>query len=77
MVDIPTGVRLTSYSGGSGDVTPATQQRVVDQVADGTLVLPLGRVFPFEALVEAHRVMDANTGGGKLVVVIGSGRSDG
>jgi hypothetical protein len=39
-------------------------------VEQGTLKLVLGPTFPFEGLVDAHRVMDANCANGKVVVVI-------
>lgn len=70
MGDIPTGVKLTSYSGGSGDISAETLQALVDDVADGRLEIRRGRVFSFDDVVEAHRVMDANAGGGKMVVVV-------
>ncbi len=70
MGDIPTGVKLTSYSGGSGDITAEALAGYVRMVETGALSLTLGPTFPFEALVEAHRVMDANTANGKMVVVV-------
>jgi NADPH:quinone reductase-like Zn-dependent oxidoreductase len=42
----------------------------VRMVEQGTLKLVLGPTFPFEGLVDAHRVMDANCANGKVVVVI-------
>jgi NADPH2:quinone reductase len=70
MDDIPTGVRLTAYSGTSEDITPDELSRYVGMVEDGTLKLMLGPTFPFEALVEAHRAMDENRANGKIVVVL-------
>jgi NADPH2:quinone reductase len=70
MDDIPTGVKLTSYSGGSGDITAAELSRYVRMVEEGSLKLVLGPTFPFEALVQAHRAMDENTANGKIVVVL-------
>lgn len=70
MGDIPTGVKLTSYSGGSGDITPDELSRYVRMVEEGALRLTLGPTFPFEALVDAHRAMDANSANGKMVVVV-------
>lgn len=32
--------------------------------------MPIGRVFPFDDIQEAHRVMEAGTAGGKIVVVV-------
>lgn len=70
MGDIPTSVKLTSYSGGSGDITRDELSRYVTMVEQGALRLTLGPTFPFEALVDAHRVMDANSANGKMVVVL-------
>ena len=66
---IPTGVKLTIYAGGSGDVTQAQLQGFVDSVASGDLQVKIARVFPLEKIVEAHRFMEDNLGSGKLVVV--------
>ncbi len=70
MGDIPTGVKLTSYSGGSDDITPEQLQRYVTMVAEGSLRLTRGPSYRFENLVDAHRAMDANTANGKMVVVV-------
>jgi NADPH2:quinone reductase len=70
MDDIPTGVRLTSYSGRSDDITADELSRYVRMVEEGRLKLPLGPTFAFDKLVEAHRAMDANTANGKIVVVV-------
>lgn len=73
MDDIPTGVKLTSYSGRSEDITAAELSRYIRLVEEGRLKLPLGPTFPFEALVDAHRAMDANSANGKIVIVVGEG----
>jgi NADPH:quinone reductase-like Zn-dependent oxidoreductase len=70
MDHIPTGVKLTSYSGGSSDISPAQLQRYVTQVERGELALSVGETFRFESLPDAHRAMDANRANGKLVVVV-------
>ncbi len=69
MTDIPSGVRLTAYSGGAGDITAEALQDYVDMVQRGELTLQLGPVWRFEQLREAHEAMDANMAGGKMVVV--------
>lgn len=66
---IPTGVSLTTYSGGVADFMAMPLQQLVDQVASGDLVLPLGRVFHVDDIVQAHRAMESNSGGGKIVVL--------
>ena len=70
--DIPSGVRLTGYSGDATDLPPAVLQEFLDAVAAGDAVVPIGRVFHLEEIQEAHRVMEANTAGGKIVVVTSS-----
>lgn len=67
---IPTGVRLTSYSGGSSDITETGLQQYISLVESGKLQIKLGKVFPFAALPDAHRVMDRNEGQGKLVIAL-------
>jgi NADPH:quinone reductase-like Zn-dependent oxidoreductase len=66
---IPTGVSLTTYSGGVADFMAMPLQQLVDRVASDDLVLPLGRVFHIDDIVEAHRAMESNSGGGKIVVL--------
>jgi len=69
MGDIPTGVKLTSYSGGSSDISIEQLQHYVELVEKGKLMIQTGPVFKFEELVEAHELMDANQAGGKIVVL--------
>jgi len=68
MGDVPTGVKLTSYSGESGDISVAQLQKYVELVESGALRVKLGPVFPFERLPAAHRLMDENRASGKIVV---------
>lgn len=70
MGDIPTGVKLTSYSGGSEDITAEELGGYLKLVESGAMKLTLGPAFPFERLVDAHRLMDANSANGKIVVVV-------
>jgi NADPH:quinone reductase-like Zn-dependent oxidoreductase len=69
MEAIPTGICLTSYDGGPADFMRTPLQELVDQVAAGSLKVQIGRVFHLDEIVEAHRTMDANTAGGKIVVL--------
>jgi NADPH:quinone reductase-like Zn-dependent oxidoreductase len=66
---IPTAVGLTTYDGGPADFLRTPLQELVDQIAAGSLKLQIGRVFHLDDIVEAHRTMDANTAGGKIVVL--------
>lgn len=66
---IPTGVGLTAYDGGVQDFMRTPMQELVSQVAAGTLHVQIGRVFHLDQIVEAHRTMEANEAGGKIVVL--------
>jgi NADPH:quinone reductase-like Zn-dependent oxidoreductase len=65
---IPTGVSLTTYSGGVEDFLAMPLQALIDQVADGELPVAHARVFGLDQIVEAHRLMESNRAGGKIVV---------
>ena len=69
MDSIPTAVGLTTYDGASKDFMRTPLQELVDQIAAGTLKIQVGRTFPLDAIVEAHRLMDSNKAGGKIVVL--------
>lgn len=45
-------------------------QELVEQVEQGDLKVPIGKVFKLDEIVEAHKLMDANTAGGKIVVTM-------
>ena len=68
MGDVPTAVKLTSYSGEAADMTPAQLQRYIDLVEADELFVNTGPVFNFEELVQAHTLMDQNRAGGKIVI---------
>jgi NADPH:quinone reductase-like Zn-dependent oxidoreductase len=44
-------------------------QEIVDRVACGEYQAKPAKVFAFEQLPEAHRLMESNSAGGKIVVV--------
>ncbi|MEE8366944.1 MAG: zinc-binding alcohol dehydrogenase family protein [Thermoanaerobaculia bacterium] len=70
MEAIPTTVRLTTYAGEAGDFMQTPLQEFVREIEAGRTQVKLGRVFQLEDIVEAHRTMEDNTAGGKLVVVM-------
>jgi len=72
MGQIPTGVRLTSYSGGASDISPEALQQYVTMVETGDLEIRRGPTWAFDQLQEAHRSMDENRANGKMVVVVGN-----
>jgi NADPH:quinone reductase-like Zn-dependent oxidoreductase len=70
MGDIPTAVRLTSYSGGAGDISREQLQRYVSMVEGGQLEIQRGPIWRFDQLPVAHQAMDENRANGKMVVVV-------
>jgi NADPH:quinone reductase-like Zn-dependent oxidoreductase len=66
---IPTAVSLTTYAGESQDFMSMPLQELVDQIAAGTLHIQVGKIFHLGEIVEAHRLMEENKAGGKIVVL--------
>jgi NADPH:quinone reductase-like Zn-dependent oxidoreductase len=66
---IPTSVCLTTYDGGPEDFMLTPLDELVEQVAAGTLRVQVGKVFKLDDIVEAHRSMEENSAGGKIVVL--------
>ena len=66
---IPTGVCLTTYDGGSQDFMRTPLQELVEQVKAGGLRVQIGKVFHLDEIAEAHRCMEENKAGGKIVVL--------
>jgi NADPH:quinone reductase-like Zn-dependent oxidoreductase len=69
MEAIPTAVCLTSYAGESEDFMRTPLQQLIEQVAAGTLHVQIGKTFHLDDIVEAHRCMEENKAGGKIVVL--------
>jgi len=69
MAAIPTGVNLTTYAGGADDFMATPLQGFIDRIEAGEVVVPLGPVFHLDEIAEAHRVMEENLAGGKIVVL--------
>ncbi len=70
MDSIPAAVCLTTYSGGADDFMRTPLQELIDQIEEGSLVPKVGLVFSLDEIVEAHRGMEENRAGGKIVVFI-------
>jgi NADPH:quinone reductase-like Zn-dependent oxidoreductase len=66
---IPTAVCLTTYDGGAADFMRTPLQELVAQVEAGTLRVHVGKVFHLDEIAEAHRAMEENKAGGKIVVI--------
>jgi NADPH:quinone reductase-like Zn-dependent oxidoreductase len=69
MEAIPTAVSLTTYAGELADFMRTPLQDLVEQIAAGTLHVQVGRTFHLDEIVEAHRCMEENKAGGKIVVL--------
>jgi NADPH2:quinone reductase len=74
LLDLPTGVQLSFYGSAFVLGTPAYPlsevplDMIFEQVALGKLQGEPVRVFSFSDVVEAQRVLEAGTAGGKMVV---------
>jgi NADPH2:quinone reductase len=66
---LPTGVRLTAYGGTARDLPAEVLQSYLDAVAAGTTPVPIGHVYRFGEITEAHAAMESNQAAGKLVVL--------
>jgi NADPH:quinone reductase-like Zn-dependent oxidoreductase len=66
---IPTGVCLTVYAGDSEDFMRTPLNDLARQIEAGTLHIVVGKTFHLDEIVEAHRLMEENRAGGKIVVL--------
>ena len=69
MTAIPTSVCLTSYAGSPENFMRTPLEEMAQQVTEGTLRIPIGKIFQLDEIVEAHRCMDENKAGGKIVIL--------
>jgi len=70
MKSIPTAVCLTSYAGEAPDFLATPIEELAQQVKAGTLPVQVGKTFRLDQMVEAHRCMEENLAGGKIVVLV-------
>jgi NADPH:quinone reductase-like Zn-dependent oxidoreductase len=66
---IPTAVSLTTYDGGPEDFMRTPLEELIEQIAAGTLHVNVGKVFQLDEIAEAHRCIEENKAGGKIVVL--------
>ena len=66
---IPTAINLTTYNGGAEDFMLTPLEELAEQIAAGELHVQIGRTFQLEEIVEAHRCMEENKAGGKIIVL--------
>jgi NADPH:quinone reductase-like Zn-dependent oxidoreductase len=71
---MPSGAHLSVFASALVTGTPAFPlseipfQAIVDRVAAGAYKAKPAKVFGFEQIRDAHRLMESNTAGGKIVV---------
>ena len=76
LADLPSGVALSTFASAfvlGGEAFPIDDvplQAIVDKAERGAFAAGPSRVFAFDQIVEAHRVMDAGGAGGKVVVTV-------
>ena len=66
---IPTAVSLTTYAGESEDFMRTPFEDLLGLIEAGSLRVQVGKVFSLDQIVEAHRCMEENKAGGKIVVL--------
>lgn len=69
MDSIPSSVCLTSYAGESEDFMKTPLDELAQQIAMGKLHVQIGKVFRLDEIAEAHRCMEQDKAGGKIVVL--------
>ena len=62
-------VKSQFYGGEQADFHALPLQELIDMVADGRMPLKPGKVFHIEQIQEAHKTMEENKAGGKIVVL--------
>jgi NADPH:quinone reductase-like Zn-dependent oxidoreductase len=62
-------VGLTTYDGGPADFMRMPLQDLVRLIETGDLKVHVGKVFRLDQIAEAHRCMEENKAGGKIVVL--------
>ena len=71
MVSIPTAVFLTAYHSSPKAFVETPLDAIIEQLGNEALERLIGRTFyGLDSLVEAHKCMDEDKAGGKIVVVL-------
>ncbi|OIW25489.1 GroES-like protein [Coniochaeta ligniaria NRRL 30616] len=70
MESIPSGVSLTTYSGGLKEFIETPLSDLARIIKDGKLNLRIGQTFSLNNIVEAHRFLEENKALGKIVVLV-------
>jgi NADPH:quinone reductase-like Zn-dependent oxidoreductase len=76
LMDLPSGIQLTTFASAFvlGDpyfpTSDVPLQEIIEKGSRGVYATKPARVFRFEEIVEAHRLLDSGNAGGKLVVEV-------
>jgi NADPH:quinone reductase len=76
LLDLPSGVDLNFFASGlvlgntDYPLSGIPMQSIIENVEKGVYKAEPAKVFPFEQLAEAHRLMESNEANGKIVVVM-------
>ena len=62
-------VCLTTYDGGAEDFMLTPLEDLVEKIVVGQLPIQIGPVFKLDQIAQAHRCMEENKAGGKIVVL--------
>jgi NADPH:quinone reductase-like Zn-dependent oxidoreductase len=69
MEAIPTAVYLTVYAGESEDFMRTPLNELAQEIKVGKLRVQVSKTFHLDEIVSAHRLMEENKAGGKIVVL--------
>ena len=70
MAAVPTAVCLTTYQGDEKDFVTTPLADMVQQIKKGTLKVSVGKTFPLDEIVEAHRTVEESRAGWKIVLLM-------
>lgn len=65
---IPSSVHFTVFDSGQHKMDKIAFQKFIGDVEAGKIHINMSRVFGLEEIVEAHRLMESNMAGGKIVI---------
>lgn len=66
---ISSGTYLTTYDSGAVRIEAKHFQEFVNDIERGAISIRIKRIFQLDEISEAHRFMENNSGGGKIVVL--------
>ena len=62
-------LRIAEHVGGPQEFMATPLEELSQQIAAGKLHVQVGKTFHLDDIVEAHRCMEGNKAGGKIVVL--------